>query len=364
MKTVRAHALFALGVALVAARPASAAPGPYDYEMTTVAPGVYAFVEKQLGWSVSGTITAVVGDDGVLLFDAGHHESITTGILADLKRVTDKPVRYVVISHWHDDHWVALPAIAKAYPRAQVIAHEFTARMMATRKDGIRGEGCKTEILAGTQEMRDRLAKGTLDNGSPIPDRAKERLTFHLASADGQLAECETNGWRDIDRRMTDRMTIDLGHRRVELRHLGRANTAGDVVAYVPDAKTLLAGDVIVYPWPFATESYITEWAKVLRSIEQMDVSATVPGHGAVQRDKSYVRMLAELFESIATQARVAYRDGMTADELRAKIDVAQFRERFAHGDAFIGGNFDAQMQSAVGRMWEELSGKWKPEGD
>jgi hypothetical protein len=54
----------------------------------------------------------------------------------------------------------------------------------------------------------------------------------------------------------------------------------------------------------------------------------------------------------------------MTADQLREKIDLSRFSDRFAHGDAFIKANFDAQMKgSAIDRMWQELTGQWKPEG-
>jgi len=80
--------------------------------------------------------------------------------------------------------------------------------------------------------------------------------------------------------------------------------------------------------------------------------------------DKQYVRDVAAAFESIARQARAAYQPGMTADQLRDKIDLSAFGERFAHGDPFIKANFDAQMKgSAIDRMWQELSGQWKPEG-
>jgi glyoxylase-like metal-dependent hydrolase (beta-lactamase superfamily II) len=136
------------------------------------------------------------------------------------------------------------------------------------------------------------------------------------------------------------------------------------VVAYVPDVKTLLAGDLVVFPFPFATQSYITEWAAVLRQIERMDVTRLVPGHGPVMNDMRYVRDVAEALESISRQARAAYTPGMTADQLREKIDLSELSQRFSHGDAFIKANFDFMMKGpAVDRMWQELTGQWKPEG-
>ena len=73
---------------------------------------------------------------------------------------------------------------------------------------------------------------------------------------------------------------------------------------------------------------------------------------------------MAEGLEAISSQAKAVYQPGMTADQLREKIDLSRFSDRFSHGDAFIKGNFDAQMKgSAIDRMWQELTGQWKPEG-
>src|SRR5689334_16779354 len=79
--------------------------GPFDYDTVRIAPNVYGFFEKRLNPIVSSNIIAVIGNDAVLVYDTGHHPTITRQIMGDLKRITPKPVRYVVISHWHDDHF-------------------------------------------------------------------------------------------------------------------------------------------------------------------------------------------------------------------------------------------------------------------
>jgi glyoxylase-like metal-dependent hydrolase (beta-lactamase superfamily II) len=96
---------FGLTLVTVALRPAPAQGGPFDVETVRVADGIYAFIETKQNPIVSGNIIAVIGDDGVLIYDAGHHPPVTRSIIAGLKRITSKPVRYVVVSHWHDDHW-------------------------------------------------------------------------------------------------------------------------------------------------------------------------------------------------------------------------------------------------------------------
>ena len=67
------------------------------------------------------------------MFDTGHHPTITRQIVGDIKRLTTRPVRYVVVSHWHDDHFAGNAEFAKAYPGVQIIAHDFTAQMLESR---------------------------------------------------------------------------------------------------------------------------------------------------------------------------------------------------------------------------------------
>ena len=353
------------GTIAMAATRVERSSGPFDYETKEIARGVYGFFEKRLNPIVSSNIIAVIGTDAVLLFDTGHHPTITRQILGDVKRLTSKPVKYVVVSHWHDDHWAGTGDVAAAFPGITVIAHDFTAKLLESRSKDFRGEACRKDATQQLPSLRERLANGKLPDGTPLPDASRQRLTNFIEALEGQVPECDAMVYRGVDHRMNDSLTIDLGGHRVRLAFLGRGNTAGDIVAFLPESKTLLTGDLVVYPFPFATQPYISEWVTVLRKIETMDVERIVPGHGPVFTDKQYLRDVTETLESISRQARAAYKPGMTADSLRAKIDLSEFAEGFSKGDRFIRANFDAQMKgSAIDRMWQELVGEWKPEGD
>lgn len=236
--------------------------------------------------------------------------------------------------------------------------------MLETRKGMIVGEPCRAESREAIAALHAELDTAKRPDGGQPSAASCQRLADYVASADAQVAECDDNEFRAVDRRIKEDVSLDLGGRRVDIRHLGRGNTAGDLIAYVPDAGTVITGDVVVWPFPFATESYISEWARVLRRIENLKAGRIVPGHGAPLRDGSYLRTLAELFESLARQARAVYRPGMTLDELKPHIDLVAFRDRIGHNDKFIEANFDRQMASAIERMWQELSGQWKPEGN
>jgi hypothetical protein len=117
-------------------------------------------------------------------------------------------------------------------------------------------------------------------------------------------------------------------------------------------------------PLPYPFGAWPVPWIGVLRELEALPVAALVPGHGPVMRDRAYVAEVREVMESIMAQARAAWRPGMSAAELRGKIDLEAHRKRIAGDDAIIGANFDYMIKDlAVGRAWQELAGQWQPEG-
>ena len=364
----RRLAIAAISIATCCSGQAPGAPhswGPFTYETIRIADNVYAFDEPKLNSIVSSNIIAVIGTESILVFDTGHHPPVSRAIIGEIRILSRKPVKYVVVSHWHDDHWVGNAEFAKAWPSMQVIAHPFTARLMQSRKENFRGAKCRAELEEQVKPLRERLASGKRDDGTPISERGRAQLGETISGFTQSLIECDEAQFHGVDRTFDSELRVDLGGQEVRLMHLGRGNTAGDVVAWLPERRILLAGDLVVHPFPFATQSYITDWAQVLRKLDALGPAVIVPGHGTVQHDRRYLEDLAALFESASSQAHAAYRPGMTADELRGKIDLSAWRAKLGHGDRFIEANFDYMIgQSAIDRLWQELSGNWKAEGD
>jgi cyclase len=341
----------------------AADPYPFSFETVKVAEGVYAFIEPAGKAIVSGNTTVVIGDEAVLVVDTGHHPELSRRMTEEIRRLTRKPVKYVVNTHWHNDHVSGNAIFAEAFPEARFIAQSFTADALDTQVRPYYGKSCENLARSQTKPYREMLEKGVSPDGKPIPDDRRQRIEAALQQADVGLKECSQFRYHGSDIAYGDRLTVRLGGRSVDILWLGRANTAGDAVIHIPDVKVAAVGDILVHPFPFATQSYISEWAAVLRKIEAMDTVAIVPGHGPVQRDKAYLVDIAELMESIMLQARNAYQPGMTLDDLRSRVDVEAFRARIAGNNAFIDANFKVMNASAVARAWQELQGKLEPEG-
>ncbi len=350
-----AAALLATSSATVAgAQVPTGYPSVLSYRTVKVAEGIYAFItpEERTGFQ-SGNSIVVIGDSGVLVFDTGNIPGSTRRQIAEIRRLTRQPVRFVVNSHWHPDHNLGNAEYRRAFPGVVIIGTSATREGILERVPGYFGQ---MKGFAPTDSlMRLRLSTGKMRDGSAMPD--KVRVVWSLATRDFAefLPEVTTATPSPPDLVFDDSLSIRLGSRTVRLIRPGRGNTAGDAYAVVPDAGVLLTGDLVTVPCPFPSTSYFSEWIAALDRLKAVGATRIVPGHGEVMNDYAYLDLTRELLVYTREQARGAVRAGVPLDSLQAHIDFDGFIQRFAGGDplrteAF--GNF--YSQAAVQRAFEE----------
>jgi glyoxylase-like metal-dependent hydrolase (beta-lactamase superfamily II) len=359
---MRKHWIFAL--VLAGCTGALAGDGsPFSYSVTDVAPGIRLYSDAGRHAIVSGNTVVIAGDKAAMVVDTGSHPDLTHKIIADIRGFTAKPVTTIVNTHWHNDHVSGNGLYAEAFPAARFVAQRFTAESLERIVKPYLGQKCADFLAGQVAPYREILKSGKGSDGNPLSDERRARIESVIIEADYGSAECMAMTFHGSDIAFDDRYSVDLGGRKVEVMWLGRANTAGDAVLYVPDAKLLITGDILVYPFPFATQSYIGEWAQVLRKIDAMDVVTIIPGHGPVMKDRVYLLQIAELMERIAGQVKAAYRPDMKLEDVQKQVDVADLREKIVGTDRFLVANFDAAVQGAIKRAFEEASGHMEPEG-
>ncbi len=196
---------------------------------------LYAFTAQ--GDPNSGII---VGDDGVIVIDAQATPVMAGQVIERVRQVTDKPIKYVVLSHYHAVRVLG----ASAYGAEQIIASEACRSMIAERGQ----EDWDSEFGRFPRLFR---------SAESVPGLTWPTLTFR------------------------DRMTLYLGKRRVDIMHLGRAHTAGDIVAYVPDANVMFTGDIVEYKSAcYCGDAHFNDWGGTLSNIAAFEPDALVPGRG------------------------------------------------------------------------------------
>ena len=241
-----------------------------------LAPGVYALLSSLYNVDNCGF---VVGDNGVLVIDA--HITVAMGeqILARIREVTDKPIRYLVNTNYHGDHTFgncAFPA------ETQIIQQRETA-------------------------LR-----------TPFMDDEKAFLTPTV----GDPALFDDVRYRGPDIVFDERLTIDLGGQTVEIYWFGPANTPGDTIVYVPAARTAWTGNMTTGAFGLALESDAPSYMETLaRFAAMLDIDRLVPGHAPIS-DGTVLGRYMLYFSLVTREVKAALGDGQTLADTLARTAI------------------------------------------
>ena len=343
---------------MMSAAPDSAFPEARMYASVQVAEGIYAFIPPPTSSPVvTGNVVAVIGDDGVLVVDSGRFPTLARRIIADIKRKTDKAVKYLVHTHWHLDHIVGDAEFRAAFPGVNVVTTDFTRRKILEKQPAYLTNLEKTNGEFARQ-LDDFVKGGKRSDGSPLTDADIRFL--QMESSDLRFEIAELAGAKIVEPNVTfDRtLTVHLGKREVRIAFLGSGNTAGDTVTFVPDAKVVITGDLLVAPVPYGYGCHPAEWIQTLKALMATDATTIVPGHGPVFHDWDYAKKVIAVLEAIRAQVAEAVRQGATLEETKKRVDLAAFRTGFAGDDPDRARAFRAFFaDSAIDRAYQEAKG-------
>jgi glyoxylase-like metal-dependent hydrolase (beta-lactamase superfamily II) len=210
-----------------------------------IGPGLFAYTAQ--GDPNSGVI---VGDDGCIVVDAQATPAMARDVVSRVAQVTDKPIKYVVLSHYHAVRVLG----ASAYDAQGIVASDETYRLIQERGQ----QDWDSEYGRFPRLFRD---------AESIPGLTWPTLTFDTA------------------------MTVFLGKRRVDIMAIGAGHTSGDIVAFVPDAQVMFSGDLVEYHSAcYCGDAHLREWPQTLDTIREFDPRALVPGRGDALVGQATVR--------------------------------------------------------------------------
>jgi len=231
-------------------------PPQVRLQLRQVAPGVYVHLGQHKDFEDGydgdiANIAFVVGKDAVAVVDTGGSYAVGAALKAALRAITSLPVRYVIDTHGHPDHVFGNAAFADvnaagAGPPPQFIGHAGLPAMLAARGDSY------------LRQLKQQLGAAAERSALIAPTRTVQ-----------------------------DRLTLDLGGRKLELRAWPKAHTNSDLTVFDPETRTLWSGDLLFIERTPSLDGDAEGWLAAMDALDRLPAALTIPGHGPVTRDKA-----------------------------------------------------------------------------
>jgi glyoxylase-like metal-dependent hydrolase (beta-lactamase superfamily II) len=230
----------------------------------------------------------IIGDNAVLVADTQATPVMAQDVIRRIREVTDKPIKYVVLTHYHAVRVLG----ASAYNASEILASQDTYDLIVER---------------GEADMKSEIGRfpRLFQSVESVPGLTWPTLTFKGS------------------------MTLWLGKLEVQLIQLGRGHTKGDTVVWLPKEKTLLSGDLVEFgATPYAGDSYLEDWPKTLDAIAALQPAQLVPGRGAALKTPAEVAdglagtraFISDLYGAVKTAAQSGKDLGAVYKETYAKM--------------------------------------------
>lgn len=348
-----ALALFALlfappAFAEVATAPAGAQGSPaadtgYFQIVRKVADGVWLLAEPKFQLQPIGNVTVIEQKDGLVLVDAGGSPGAGRRIVQMVRSLSSKPVKAVIISQWHGDKPQGLTEILKAWPDARTIstaatqAHLSDPRTMNTpaAPDAEKNAKFQKMVAGYLAYMRDAGAKAATERERQGYDAEVRMLQQYALDMDGALTIPTSESF-------TDRLVLPDARAPVEALFLGRANTDGDAVVWLPRQKIVVAGEIVILPIPYGFQSYPKDWIATLAKLRALPFRTLIPGHGMPQKDRVQLDRIAAALTDVRAQVAPLVAQGLSLDEVRARVNFDAQARIFAGEDPWLRAWFKA----------------------
>ena len=247
---------------------ASAISFAADFEVQKLADGVYAAIAAPEGKAVSNS-GFIVNDSDVVVVDSHISPEAARALQEEIRKVTNKPIRYLALTHKHRDHVGGTTAFG---PGVEIISHENTRAAMAE----------DSAALASA-----RIPTATFDH----------RLSFYRP------------------------------HRTIELLYLGRGHTDGDIAVWLPEEKILFTGDLYFNGGAgVMRDAFLRDWVATLEPLRSLSAETVVPGHGSVSGNEGILKFQNYLTDFIRA-VKVQVDAGKTLEQTLKDFSLSQYKD-------------------------------------
>jgi glyoxylase-like metal-dependent hydrolase (beta-lactamase superfamily II) len=289
--------------------------GSESFELKKVGDGVWAAVAAAR-YKVNSNAAVIETNDGLVIVDTHSKPSAAQSLYKDVQGVSKKPVKKVINSHFHWDHWQGNQVYAQGNPGLEIIASE---RCKARLTDPNQTNGGVAFIEKQAAGMPGEIEKIKADIQKASDAATKARLENNLAQAEAYLAELKTMKPPVPTRTVASTMTLKEGGRDIQLMVVGRAHTDGDLFIYLPKEKVLVTGDAVIDWMPYFNDGYPEDWIQTVAALEKLDVDQVVVGHGNPV-PRSHLAYFRGYLTDLVGGVKKAAGDKMPLDDMKKKI--------------------------------------------
>ncbi|HEX7811568.1 MAG TPA: MBL fold metallo-hydrolase [Burkholderiales bacterium] len=321
------------------------------FELMPVADGVYAAIAAPR-YKVNCNAAVILTNDGVVVVDSHSKPSAAAALYQEIQSITRQPVKRVINTHFHWDHWQGNQIYREAFPGLEVISTKRTLENL----QGDAGNGGVAFIDKQIKALPGEIAKLKDEIAATADAGKKARLESNLRQAGEYLEELKKFYPALPNRTFDSTVALDFGGRKVELLMLGRGHTDGDLFIRLPDEKVVITGDALVDWMPYMNDGFPEDWVRTLDNLGNYDFDHIIPGHGGVagRENLAFFRgYMADLVDAV----RSAHAAGASLEEAKktlpeqlagkyekgmSKYTLGQYRDR-------IGGNIEVAWRKVNG---------------
>jgi glyoxylase-like metal-dependent hydrolase (beta-lactamase superfamily II) len=313
-------ALFMAGWLWLDARAQTTGPlvsGAHRFD--TIADGIY-YATSAGTMQVGANSPVIVTDHEAIIIDSETSPAAGRALVQDIKAFTDKPVTFVINSHFHYDHLFGNQIFG---PDVQIIGHDQTrVRLGANTLEQYTFLTSVRPIPQRVEALRQRIAQ----EADPQQRATLERQVQNALAYVEQVKEVrQTPPTVTFD----STMTLVRGGRELRLMYLGRGHTDTDVVTYLPKERIVATGDLMESVLSYMGDSYPEDWIATLEKLKALDFDTVLPGHGVPFKGKERITAFQDYLRDLLAQTNALRRQGLSADAAAARVDLTRHAATF-----------------------------------
>ena len=305
---------------------------PYMFTFKKISDDIYVAIRpNSLRPPEEGNCTIIINEEDVTIVDTSGSPRGADGIIKQLKKITNKPVRDIINTHWHGDHIIGNQSFIKEYSEEiNIISHPYTRKQITAEKGGI---NYVYELVknpeANREEMKNHISQ-LIKQGKP----GFEKIVKHLNRYVENDLDVKVNDHKNLKLypatiTVKDTLILKKKNRDIVVFHPGKGDTPGDIWVYLPKEKLICTGDALTYPIPYGFSKYPLEWLEVLQSVKKMEIDILIPGHGAVQFNKKHLSNVISLLSLTISQIKAGIEKGLTKKKIGTSFSLETIEKKF-----------------------------------